>query len=369
MGQAHTPLPETVRKTAAVACLSALFLLPGCSTVPPNYVRVLPAPERHFPPPKPALVRLPLEIVFPPKHSAYGRVSNYLKRKLTPLAPYLMEMPGLRLKKHIADLWTQMQVPIYLEKNIWLVLRPETLGIGRMRENPRRFSSVHSVLEMTAAPEIIFGPKPPAAPRKMPPLRDFQAGPPVFRAVSNIRISYKEINGFFRDPRQKLVGMVFPGTGGFRLTLEGIRFYGSGGEMIAEAKVRYNPLINLSGKPAHMTVYLRGTPRYHPKRKYFDFPDLEYDLKTGDLLLEIAELFSKSGFRDELRRAIRLPIGAKMQEYKDVIGRTLNRPLSPYIRPRTQVKTFELLGLHADNEGIVMRVSLKGTAALEVLWQ
>jgi hypothetical protein len=352
-----------------VCLLILLFLATGCATVPSHYVKVVPAPNRRFPPPQPALVRLPVEIVFPAGKSVYRRVSNFLKGELSQLTPYLLEMPGLHLKAHIADLWSQMQVPIYLEKNIWLVIRPETLGIGRMRSDPKRLSSVHTVLEMTAAPEIVFGPRPPAVPRKMPPLHSFQAGPPVFQAVSNTRIGYKEINEFFRDPKRKLTGKVFPGTGGFQLTLKGIRFYGSGGEMIAEAKLQYNPLINFSGKPGAMTVYLRGTPRFHPRKRYFDFPDLDYDLKSGDILLEIADWVSKSGFRNELRKAIKLPIGPKMDGYKEIINKTLNRPLSPYVSLNTRVESFKLLGGYADNEGIVVRVSLDGTATMDVLWK
>ena len=69
-----------------------------------------------------------------------------------------------------------------------------------------------------------------------------------------------------------------------------------------------------------------------------------------------------------MRRTIKLPIGSKMDEYKNIINKALNRPLSTYTSLRTQVKTFKVLGGYADNEGIVVRLSLKGTATLDVLW-
>ncbi len=348
--------------------LALLFLAAGCGTVPSHYVKVLPSPARSFPPVKPALVRLPVEIVFPGGGGVVRHISNFFKGELKQLVPYLLGMPGLHMKSHIADLWAKMQDPIYLDKGIWLLIRPQTLSIGRMRNNRKRASTIHTVLEMTAEPEIVFGPKPPATPVKMPPLQTFEAGPGIFRAMSNTRVSYKEVNQFFQDPRQKLVGMVLPGTGGRKLTLDGIRFYGSGGKVIAEAKLHYNPIINFAGKPAKLTVYLRGTPRYHPKHRVFDFPDLDYDIKSNDLLLQIADWIHKSDFKNVLRRIAKLPIGFKLDEYKEIMDKALNRPLSRYTRLNTQVKSFEVLGGYADNEGIVMRLAVKGTATLDVTW-
>ncbi len=345
-----------------------LTLSTGCATVPSHFVKVLPAPARSFPAVKPALVRLPVEIVFPKGGGLFRHVTNFFKGELKPLLPYLVILPGLQLNSHLSDLWEEMQDPIFLDKGIWLLIRPETLSVGRMRTDRKKASTLHTILEMNARPEIVFGPKPESAPRKMPPLQAFKPGPPVFQATSNTRISYKEINAFFRDPRQKLTRRVLPGTGSSKLTLDGIRFYGSGGKVVAEAKLHYNPVINLSGKPARLTVYLKGTPHYHPKRRMFDFPDLDYDIKSSDLLLEIADWMHKSDFKKALRQITKLPIGYKLDEYKAIMNKALNRPLSRYTSLKTKVKSFKVIGGYADNEGIVMRLSVKGTATLDVIW-
>ena len=346
-----------------------LGLCAGCSSVPSHYVRVLPAPITSFPPVKPGLVRLPVEVTFPKEGDLVQHLSHFLKGGLKQMRPDLHGIRGLNWKSRMRDLWTKMQTPIFLDKDLWLLIKPETMSVGRVRTDLKKRSTAHTVLEMTAAPEIIFGDKPLTSTRIMPPFSRFQPGPGIFQAMSNTRISYKEANQYFRDPRLKLNGMVLPGTGERKLTLKGIRLYGSGGKVIAEVKLQYNPpIINFTGKPAKMTVYLRGTPRYLPKQRVFDLPDLDFDVKSNDLMVQVADFIFKSDFKNELRRIAKLPIGVKMDVMKEKMNKALNRPLGRFTRLHTQVNSFRVLNGFADNEGIEVRLSLEGTATMEVIW-
>lgn len=377
-------------------CGVFLLILPvlagGCATVPPSHpallaansvvptpsptatafpppgkdvrVPVLPAPTRSFPPVKPATVRLPIDVTFPQGGGTFQQVSDWVESGITRVA----QEPLLR--NRMGALWASMAAPIRLDDNLWLVIRPTSLSVGRMRTDLKRAATLHAVVEMTAAPEVVFGPMPLTTPTTMPPLQPFQPGPGTFQAMTNTHIAYADANQFFSDPRMGIVGQVLPGSGERKLTIEGVRVYGSGGKVIVEAKVRYNPLIlNLSDKPAHLTLYLRGTPRYLPKRRVFDLPDLDYDIKSGDLMLEIADFVFKGDFRDQLRRVAVVPVGAKMDILKEKITKKLNRALDRYAHLRTQVNTFDVLDGYADNEGLVARVTFKGTATLEVIWR
>jgi hypothetical protein len=345
------------------------FLTVGCAGIPRHRVDILPSPVRNFPPVKAGVVRLPVEITFPGGGDIFRHASNLFKGGLKQLAPDMWKMPGLNLKSHMGALWAEMQVPILLDDGLWLLIRPETLSVGMMRTDLKRASTAHTVLEMTARPEIVFGPKPFTSPRLMPALSRFKPGPGTFRAMTNTRVSYAEANQYFRDPRLKLIGMVLPGTGERKLTLEGIRLYGSGGKVIAEVKLHYNPpIINFTGKPAKLTVYLRGTPRYLPKERVFDLPDLDFDIKSNDLMLQVADWIFKSDFKNELRRIARLPIGPKMDVIKGKMNVALNRPLGRFTRLHTQVNALKVLDGFADNEGVEVQLAVQGTATMEVIW-
>ncbi len=137
--------------------------------------------------------------------------------------------------------------------------------------------------------------------------------------------------------------------------------------MIVEVKLFYNPpIINFTGKPAKLTVYLRGTPRYLPKKQMFDMPDLHYDIQSNDLIVQVADWLFKSDFERQLRQIAVLPIGSKIDLLRGKINEALNRPLSPTVRLRAQVNYLRVLDGFADNEGIEVRGAIQGAATLEV---
>jgi hypothetical protein len=343
------------------------FLAAGCASTS-HSVKVLPAPIQNFPPTAPALVRLPVVLLFPSGAEVIHHITDFFKNELTLKMDIPVAATGLHMKFHLTDFWSAMQKPIFLYKDVWLLIRPQALSVGSMRLDPRNILTAHTALEMTAQPELVFGPKPEAKVMKMPPVGKFIPGPPVFQAVSNSFIGYPELNEHLRDPRMKLIGMVLRGTGQ-KVTIDAIRAYGSGGQVVVELKLHYEPLIlNLGSKPAKLTIYLKGTPRYLPRSEAFDLPDLDYDIQSSDLMVQMADMLFKGDFRKQLRKIVRLPVGPKMDELKGKIDRALNRPLGNFIRLSAKVDSFKVLNGFANNEGIVIRVSLQGTAALEITW-
>jgi hypothetical protein len=86
-------------------------------------------------------------------------------------------------------------------------------------------------------------------------------------------------------------------------------------------------------------------------------------------MVQIADLVLKSDFRNALRKAAQIPIGKNMEVVKDKINKALNRPLGPYANLHSQVNSFKVLDGFADNDGLVVRLSLEGTATMEVIWK
>ena len=360
--------PPNRRGSWAALGLSVLVLTAGCRTAP---VRSRPAAEciRSFPAVGPAIVRLPVQIVFPGGADVLKRIARIYQGGLDLFTPVPGGTPDAGKDPHLTELWARMQEPIFLDKDFWLVVRPETLGIGRARSDLKRASTAQVVLEMTARPEIVFGPKPEVVPIPLPPLQKFQAGPAIFRAMSNARFSYAEANDYFRKPEQGLLGRVLSAKGERKLTLVGLTFRGEGGKVELEAKLLYDPpILNLTGHPSEMTVHLWGKPRFLPKRRVFDFPDLDFDVDSGNLLVKLMDLLYKNHFRTLLRRLAKVPIGLKLDWMRGRIDLALNKPIGRFARLKTQAKSFKVIDAFADEDGIEIRVSIQGTAVLQVVW-
>ncbi|HTA76811.1 MAG TPA: DUF4403 family protein [bacterium] len=340
-------------------------ILSGCGTLAPR-ARV---PMRSFPPSQPSVVRLPVEIVFPSGGDVFQHAANFLKAGVRQLLPNMYTMSGLDIKPRVTDLWEKMQEPIFLDKGVWLLIRPETLSIGIMPIEPGQLLTAHTVLEMSANPEVVFGKKPNTIKKVVPQLSFFKSGPPVFEAVSNVKMSYAEANNYLHDPRLNILDRLVPGSGERKLRIKDIHLSGSDGQVVVRVKVEYSPpIINLGDKPAKMTIYLRGTPRYRPDKQMFDLPDLNFDIKTSDFLVQMANWIFNSDIKNELRKAARLPVGPKVDQIKARLDVVLNRQLGPFAKLVTHVDSFKVLDGFADDKGIELRVSLRGRALMQVKW-
>ena len=220
---------------------------------------------------------------------------------------------------------------------------------------------------MTAYPILVFGKEPEMEKKIMPPFNFYKSGPSGFHAVSNTVISFKEANKQLADPRFGLINHVIPGSGDYQLRIKDIHLYGSGGQVIAEVKIEYNPLINLGYHQGRMTVYFRGYPQYDPKKEVFTLRHLDFDLKTGDLLMQVADWIFKSDILKVLRQKARVPIGPKLDQLKDRMNVVLNIPVGYHSRLQTQMESFRVLDAFVDKDGIQAQVSLDGDAQLNLL--
>jgi len=353
------------------ACLFLALALGGCATTRPSlYIAPSDAPQRTFAPAPPAIIRLPVSLSVPHWAALSQNLLQWMDKTIHEIGQNAAKPNALLFKSPLSgfsNLWDVLQEPIFIDNHIWLLIRPETLSAGLMepaKDNPFTWKGA---LEMSAHPILLFGDKPEVRKKLLPPLTPYKPGPAGFHAVSNITIRFKEANRILADPKSGLVNYPIRGSGSYHLRVKGVRLYGSGGQVIAETQIQYNPLINLDGKPSRMTIYFRGTPEYDPARELFYLKRLDFDVKTGDLLVQIADWIFKSDILKTLRRKAHIPIGSKMDQLRERMNVVLNCPVGAHSRLETRVDSFRMLGAFVDRDGIEAQVSLDGTARLRLL--
>src|SRR5579872_6364978 len=80
----------------------------------------LPPPlARGFPPVKPGLIRLPIIITFPPGGDAFHHIADLVKGGLKQVAQETI------LRSRLKALWTKMESPIRMDKDLWLLIQPD----------------------------------------------------------------------------------------------------------------------------------------------------------------------------------------------------------------------------------------------------
>ncbi len=361
----------------------ALFLaaglgLCGCATTSNSlYIPPSDSAVRAFNPPPPAVIRLPVKLAFPKLTAIPKDLTGWLDREIHKLADpprksglyrwLVYPFPVLSDPTDIAKLWDALQEPIFIDKDIWLLIRPEALSTGLAQADKHNPLLWNVVLEMIAHPVLSFGEKPRVEKRLLPPLRPYKPGPTGFHAEGNTAISFKEANLILADPKSGLVDYPIRGTGSYHLRVKGVQLYGAGGRVIAQTRIEYDPLINLGGKPSQMTIYFRGIPQYDPATEVFYLRRLDFDVRTGDLLMRVASWIFKSDILEALRRKAHIPIGGKLNQLKERMNEVLTRPVGEHSNLRTQVDSFRVLNAFVDRDGIQVQMSLDGTAELTLL--
>ena len=353
----------------------------GCATTHPSiYIPPSDSKNRSFEPPPATVIRLPVTFSIPrwgtlTKLPMWGgltkTIMDFFNSQFKTVKPNL-NFPSLKRVlepsfDEISTFWDSAQEPIFIDKGIWLLIQPQSISSGLTLPDPKHPLKVRADLEMTAFPILVFGKEPGVEKKMMPPLKIYKPGPSGFHAVSNTTISFKEANNQLNDPRFGLIDRVIPGSGDYKLRIKGIKLYGSGGQVIAEVKIQYNPFINLGSKPAHMTVYFRGVPQYNPKKELFTLRHLDFDMKTGDLLMQVANWIFKSDILKVLQKNARIPIGPKLDQLKGRMNEVLNLPVGMHSRLQTQVQSFRVLDAFVDKDGIQAQISLDGDAQLNLL--
>lgn len=273
------------------------------------------------------------------------------------------------MEKKFKEVWDELQEPLPIGDGVWLQVFPHHLSIGDTRlipdpKNPR----METVFELYAVPRVIIGGKPETKKVKLPPLQPYIKGGEGFHITTNLKIKFDQVNKLLMAPKTGLVNMSLPGGEDYNVHLTSIRIYGSGEKIVVEAGIDYSPLMNLSKKPAHMLVYLVGTPTYHEKTQTIDFPDMDFDVKSSDFLVQMAVSLDAGGIRDELRKHAVIPIGDDLDKLRAELNKMMNRPLGPHVILKTTISTLKMQEAYVSDYGIEGRVAIGGDAAVNLVW-
>jgi hypothetical protein len=265
------------------------------------------------------------------------------------------------------ELWNEIQEPIRMAKDIWLQIKTDKISVGSYRlipdpKNPR----LETVFEIYAQPAVIMGQKPEFKKNELPPISDYQPGPEGFHIETNLRIDFHEVNKLLIDPKTGIINKTLPGSGNHHLKITQISIYGSGGQLVVEAQVDYDPLLDLSGHQAQLTIYLVGTPKYHEDTQTIDFPDIDFDIQTSDFLVQMAEFIAGSGIKEELRKRAVVPVGKNLDELKTQLTKLLNRPLGRFASLHTTITSLKMEEAFVSDYGLEGRVALDGDAAVDL---
>jgi hypothetical protein len=251
----------------------------------------------------------------------------------------------------LAPVWADMQEPISLQDTtIWLSLRPKAVGVSRVTV---RDSIAHGTVTLLAEPRIVAGIRPPADTLPLPNLSDLEASD-TLAAVLDGSLSYAAANEILRTEMK-----------GKKLRIRGRRVVVEDVSMSYIGQSRVALGVKLSGAVSGRVFFI-GTPTYDAAKDAITVPDLTYDLRTSNLLLQGVSWLAGNKLRDELRRTAVLPVHSMLDLARGLANQEITRDLADGVRLSGAVGSAQALTARATADGFRAQARATGKLALQI---
>jgi hypothetical protein len=114
------------------------------------------------------------------------------------------------------------------------------------------------------------------------------------------------------------------------------------------------------------TLFLRGTPELDPVAQVLSVPDLEYDLNSSSLVLQLGKTFFNRQILDNLRAQAKINVTDLYQKNKSRIDNQFNRTVSEGIFLKGNTSQLRLNGLVINKDNVLVQANVKGNLSLVI---
>ena len=254
------------------------------------------------------------------------------------------------LSPRAAGWWATLERPIRLADGVWLELRPQALRLGRVTGTGQLLTVEAGV---DALPRVVVGAPPPVQHRPLPSLRHDTS------------------------------------SGGFTILLDGEVDWATASREIAEATRgrsirKLNRTVTVTSAAATPapngrialtvgfagdadgTLRLVGTPKLDALQSAITVPDLDFDVASGDRLVQVVEWVKGDELRVLLRDRARVPVAPILEKGRALLERGLNRTIGNVMSLSARVDTVTVNGIFVTRNGLLVRAGATGSAQVAV---
>jgi hypothetical protein len=257
---------------------------------------------------------------------------------------------SINLRPRFESWWHLLERPIPLTDSVWLVLNPSAVRMGQTVGVKK---TLVTALGFSASPRVVTGARPAVTESPLPPLHPAAVGNGLHILLEGV-VDYDLATDLLR---RQLRGKTVE-RAGQKLVVDDVRLFGIGGGKLA-LELRFH-----GTSKGH--VYLVGTPRYDVSTNELYVPDFDYDVGSGNLLVQGLEWVKHDDVREFFRKQARWSVGDVMETGKTQLLKGLNRDLAPGVRLSAEVSQVQGLSVHARRTGIRLRAQADANARLTV---
>ena len=258
------------------------------------------------------------------------------------------EVAKIDVKALIEPAFKEMQQGISLNGMGYLMLNPQALSISPLEFNK---NTMKASIGVKASPEILSSVETRKI-QKLPNLSTYKKSD-GFKVYTDIRMHYdtlaNQIMGF-------LGGQKFE-SGKQYIIVKGLRLFA--------VESRLGVEVDFEGSKKG-TLYLTGLPVYDSITHFIRVDDLQFDLKTKNILLKSAKWLLSDKIRKEMQKAMNIDLKPQMADAKKMMNEALNTQYDYGVTLKGKIKELKITDYQLRSQELWVRTFLSGDLKVQL---
>ena len=254
------------------------------------------------------------------------------------------------LKPHVQQLWNKLNASYDLYGLGWLKINPQKIRLANMFA---RNDSLNIFLGMTAKPVISFERSTDLM--TLVPNIDNSISKPGFNIFLDAVLNYDSLSNILNV---QLKGKEFDLAKGKKVVVQDCRIYGTGNEKL---------IIKMSFSGSNSGIaYFTGKPFYDENKKLIEVRDIDFDVKTKNLLLKSADWLFNKRITTEIARVSKFDLSSYVDTAKILINRQLNAEWIKGVKSAGSINGLKIVGFYPMTEQFIIRSNASGELMIKV---
>lgn len=281
------------------------------------------------------------------------QVMNGLKDELDAAKMEIEKNYGVvDLRPQFQQLWDELNKPYNLYGLGWLQVNPVSVQLSNIYT---RNDSLNLFFGLSARPVISFE-KPPEQSSWIPPISDYRRSP-GFHIFLDARLHYDSLSRILNEQLRDQRFDMDKGPVKKTFIVKKCSIHGTGNEKLILK-------IDFTGSNSG-TLFLTGRPVFNNFDQVIEIRDLDFDIRTKNLLLRHAEWIFNRKILTELNKYTRFDVSEYFFSAKMAANAQLNREWMKGLRSNGLLTVLKLIGIYPLHQHLVIRSHGSGHLSVE----
>lgn len=253
------------------------------------------------------------------------------------------EISAISLKEDLGGVWEALKEPIDMEGFGFFAIRPRSISLSEL-EYKGNFVTMNALL---SALPVVQLEKPDLDTTSLPYL-SVHKEKDGFNVEVDVIASYDSLNAILNRS-----------LSGQEMTLKNKLIVFDSLSVHGAADNKISLEVNFSGDKKG-TLYLQGTPEIDTSNQIVSLPDLEFDLKTKNMLLRSAKWMFDKKITQKVRESAVIDINPYIDTLKLSIAESLNGEIEEGVFMKGSIESISLQDIHPRSKDLFIRARAIG---------